>query len=315
MSITYKDVRNLLAKGKLKKAIDCSMALAQQTNDKDHIQNTISISARYSRNESSYNQGVLTPSNYNTETARITFSLQSELDEMEESYPDIRLSAPQDTSSNQKEATGNGNIIIEDVKNSQINIGKPDEKIKQKILFLAANPSNQASLQTDKEYRIISERMRRNEYYELLHPQFALTIENLVIAMNQKPHIVHFAGHGEQQGIVITNDQNRHQLMPTGALKRLFRQHKAGIQMILLNACYSESQAKVLSELGMYVIGMNNEAEDDAALDFASGMYIGLSEGKDVERAYDDAMIIIMVKHPKFADLPKVWKGGVLLDI
>ncbi|MEZ4884462.1 MAG: CHAT domain-containing protein [Chitinophagales bacterium] len=315
MCSTYQDVRNLLAKGKLNKAIECALAIAEQTQENRHTQNLISISARNHRNEDSHNKGILGQNDYNIESARITFSLQSELDEMEEDYPNLHLSSYEDAIKNRSEVTGNDNIVIQDIGSSQINFGKKDEKIKQKILFLAANPSNQASLQTDKEYRIISERMRRNEHYELLHPQFALTIENLVIAMNQKPHIVHFAGHGEQSGIIITNDQNNPQLMPTRALSRLFRQHKEGIQMILLNACYSESQAKVLSELGMYVIGMSKAAEDDAALDFASGVYIGLSEGKDVETAYDDAMIIIEVKHPQFADLPKVWKDGVLLDI
>lgn len=309
MCSTYQDVRSHISQGNLNKAIDCALQLARQKSDSESLVELNLLSSRYQKNERENRLGIVAASEYNSEHAKLALSLLTHVGKIEEKEKNPTKD------NNLIDRRGSGNISIQGVQNSQINIGGDQQKAKQKILFLAANPTDQASLQTDKEYRIISERMRRNEYYELLHPQFALTIENLLIAMNQKPQIVHFAGHGEQQGIIITNAQNQHKLMPTRALRRLFRQHKEGIQLILLNSCYSEAQAKVLSELGMYVIGMNNAAEDNAALDFAAGLYIGLSEGKDVERAYDDAMIMIETNHPDFADLPVVWKSGQQLDI
>ncbi|MGB0525075.1 MAG: CHAT domain-containing protein [Flammeovirgaceae bacterium] len=185
---------------------------------------------------------------------------------------------------------------------------------KQTILFLAANPNDSAVLQNDKEFRIISERLRRNQHYDLLRPEFAVTIENLLIAMNQQPNIVHFSGHGKQEGIMISNHQNTSQLMPTRALSRLFRQHRESVKLVLLNSCYSEEQAKVVSELDIYVIGMNDEIGESAAIDFASGIYIGLSEGKDFQKCFDDAMILLETKHDYATDLPQVWKGGEKLD-
>lgn len=185
---------------------------------------------------------------------------------------------------------------------------------KPKILFLAANPTDGGVLQSDKEYRLMSERMRRNEFYELLRPELSVTIENLLIAMNQKPQIVHFSGHGKQEGILISNAQNESQLMSTRALKRLFKQHQEGIQLILLNSCYSEEQAKAISELNIHIVGMSDEVDDAASIDFASGIYIGLSEGKAIEACYDDAMIMLETNHPYAVDLPKVWKDGALLD-
>lgn len=190
----------------------------------------------------------------------------------------------------------------------------PSEDTKPSILFLAANPTNEGVIQSDREYRLISERMRRNEHYDLLKPELAVTIENLLIAMNQKPQVVHFSGHGQQEGILISNAQNESQLMSTRALKRLFKQHKEDIQLILLNSCYSEEQAKAISELELCVIGMSDEVDDSASIDFASGIYIGLSEGKSIEACYDDAMIMLETNHPSAVELPKVWKNGELMD-
>lgn len=185
---------------------------------------------------------------------------------------------------------------------------------KHQILFLAASPTNLSRLQVDKEYKTVKQYLKNNSYYELLMPEFAVTVENMVIAMNQKPEIIHFSGHGKEKGIMISTDTNERQLMPTAALKRLFKQHVEDIQLVLLNSCYSEEQAKIISELGMVVIGMNDPIGDSAAIDFASGLYIGLSEGKSIKSSFDDAMIILSTKHPEDADLPKVWQSGKNLD-
>lgn len=219
------------------------------------------------------------------------------------------------THSNSSNISGDGNINIQGISNSTITVGDGAKKIKPKILFLSANPTDSGRLQTDKEYRLISERMRNNQHYELLKPELALTVENLIIAMNQKPEIVHFSGHGQQTGIIISTGLNESQVMSERALKRLFKQHKKNTKLVLLNACYSEPIAETLSNLGIYVIGMNDAAADLAAIDFAQGLYIGLGEGKNVETAFDDAMIVIETKHPNFADLPKVWYKGELLDL
>lgn len=200
-------------------------------------------------------------------------------------------------------------MIIDKIKNM---------KYKQKILFLAANPTDEARLQTDKEYKTIKDRIRgssNRDSFEFLSPEFGVTVEDLIRVMNQKPEIVHFSGHGSLDGIVIANDQNETQLMPTSAIERLFEQHQENINLVVLNACYSAEQAKVISEFGIYVIGMNVAIEDNAAISFAGGLYIGLGEGKSVEKAFVDAMIVISIKHPESDFIPEVWYNGQKLDL
>jgi hypothetical protein len=194
----------------------------------------------------------------------------------------------------------------------------PNPVSKQKILFLAASPTNEARLQTDAEYRIIQQRLQAAEErdsFELLNPALSVRITDLIKVMNQKPEIVHFSGHGSMDGIIISNDQNEAQLMPTAAIKRLFKQHKDSTRLVVLNACYSAEQAKVISEFEIYVIGMHVEIADDAAINFAGGLYIGLGAGKSIEQAFEDAMIVISTTHPNMELVPEIWKDGEKLDL
>lgn len=225
--------------------------------------------------------------------------------------------------------TGNGNISLQEI-NGNVNFNKnnnakannsderEEERIKTKILFLAANPSNEARVQTDKEFETIKQQLNSGEErdkFELLMPTLSLTVQELIKVMNKKPNIVHFAGHGEEEGIIITNSHNERQLMPTKSLKRLFRQHKEATKLVVLNSCYSAAQAETISNLGFYVIGMNTEVADTASLSFAGGLYIGLAAGKEVEMAYDDAMIVLEADFPDVSTTPEIWKDGKKLDL
>lgn len=187
-----------------------------------------------------------------------------------------------------------------------------------KILFLSANPSDQARIQTDKEHRIIKsemERGRHRDFFEFLPSQFAVTITELLRAMNDKPNIVHFSGHGETKSILITTDNNKTQIVPIRALKRLFTPLKDITKIVLLNSCYSAEQAKIISEYGMFVIGMNLPVGDEAAISFAKGLYNGLGEGKTIEAAYNDAMIVLETENPDYAEVVEVWKNGKKLNL
>jgi hypothetical protein len=196
----------------------------------------------------------------------------------------------------------------------------PDPQVpaKTKILFLAANPDNETRLQTDREYRLLRAQLERGsqrDAFDFLPPQFAVTITELVRAMNDKPNIVHFSGHGETNGILITTEDNKSQPIPLPALQRLFRPLKGITQIVVLNACYSAEQAKEISKLGIYVVGNNNPITDPAALDLSEGLYNGFGEGKSFEDAFNDAMIVVLTRNADQAAIIEVWKDGVKLDL
>lgn len=187
-----------------------------------------------------------------------------------------------------------------------------------KILFLAANPSDISRLQLGLEYRRLKNELlkgRSRDMFEFLPPQFDMTVSELIRAMNERPDIVHFSGHGNEEGIYVSDEQNKAQLMPLPALQRLFKPHQGHIRLIVLNSCYSAEQAKEISRFGMYVVGNNFKIADPASISFSEGLYNGLGEGKSVEEAYNDAMIAVLTNNTSAAGIIEIWKDGEKLDL
>ncbi len=187
-----------------------------------------------------------------------------------------------------------------------------------KILFVAASPDELDRIQVEKEYRIIKTEMGLGQYrdrYEFLQPQFGVTITDLVRAMGQKPQIVHFSGHGDEKGLILATEDGKSQPMPEAALRRLFKPLQGVGQIVLLNACYSATQATEISKFGLYVVGANEQISDEASLAFAKGLYIGLGDGKSFEDAYNDAMIVLITVDAAFETVLEVWKDGIKLEL
>jgi len=71
-----------------------------------------------------------------------------------------------------------------------------------------------------------------------------------------KPNIVHFCGHGEaEDGIAFEDDNGNTKLVNSEALSGFFELFEDNVECILLNACYSEVQAKSLNKYIKYVLG------------------------------------------------------------
>jgi hypothetical protein len=159
------------------------------------------------------------------------------------------------------------------------------------------------------------ERGSHRDKFEFLQPQLAVTITELLRAMNAGPNIVHFSGHGSPEGILITKDDNQTQVLTADVLERLFKPLKECTEIVVLNSCYSASQAEFISRLGMYVVGNNLTIGDGAAISFAKGLYNGLSEGKSFEAAVNDARIVVMTEARVYSAVVEVWLGGRKLDV
>jgi predicted transcriptional regulator len=66
----------------------------------------------------------------------------------------------------------------------------------------------------------------------------------------------------------------------------LFEQFASQVNCVVLNACYSETQANAIAKHIDCVIGMNQAIGDRAAIAFAIGFYQALGAGLTVEEAY-----------------------------
>ena len=160
------------------------------------------------------------------------------------------------------------------------------------ILVLASNLTDQGRLRLDKEVREIEEGLLRSQYREKfnLKQRWAVRADDLRRALlDFKPQIVHFCGHGSgADGLVVENDAGIAQVVPTNALANFFKRFATrGLECVVLNACYSEVQAKAIAQHIDYVVGMNSAMVDDAAIKFAVGFYDELGAGWSYEDAYN----------------------------
>ena len=308
----YETIRNYITSGRLNDAFKATAAWTQNIGDSTLQEEFDLLQARYQGNEQRNNKGLVAYHDYLATQNNLTKSIFRFLNKLKQAAE----------TQNSYQLAGNDHIVLQNISGSQINIGgntpKASTNSKRKILFLAANPTDASRLQTDKEYRIIKAELERGQHrdaFEFVLPQLSLTIGELIRAMTAKPEIVHFSGHGIKKGIVTVQDNNQSQIIPLPALQRLFKRVKGHTQIVVLNACYSADQAKVISQLGMYVIGNNLPIGDDAAISFAKGFYIGLGDGKTVEEAFDDAMIVLLTENAKYVDVVEIWKDGVQLDL
>lgn len=158
-----------------------------------------------------------------------------------------------------------------------------------RILFLAANPLTTSHLDLEEELRGIEAELRavRFRHDITLTTGHAARADDLVRLLRQhQPSIVHFSGHGEPDGIVLRTEAG-HAVVPGDALTRLFRDR--GVALVVLNACYSDTQARQLLQAVPAVIGTTDAVDDEAARRFSVAFYRTLGNGHPVKDAFRDA--------------------------
>jgi hypothetical protein len=162
----------------------------------------------------------------------------------------------------------------------------------KKILILTANPKNTDQLRLGEEVSKIQkalDRSRNRDQFEII-TRWAVQVDDLQpILMEHTPaDIVHFSGHGGgSHGLVLENEMGQMQLVSSAALARLFKAFKAEVECVVLNACYSEEQAKAIHQHISCVIGMNQAIGDKAAIKFAEGFYRALGFDKTYKEAFE----------------------------
>ncbi len=158
------------------------------------------------------------------------------------------------------------------------------------ILFLAAEPTDTARLRLGEEVREIQERLQLAKARDnfTLYQRFSVRPADISQALlDLNPHIVHFAGHGTATGEICVEDRSGKMLaVQPDALAALFENFANQVDCVLLNACYSETQAQAIGVHINYVIGMNKDIGDKAAIAFAVGFYQALGAGRPIVEAY-----------------------------
>ncbi|MBF0383781.1 MAG: CHAT domain-containing protein [Magnetococcales bacterium] len=179
---------------------------------------------------------------------------------------------------------------------------------KVKILMLAANPKNTTNLRLDEEVREISDRLFRSEFRDriIINQHWATRVSDISESLlRYNPNIVHFSGHGNQDGELIFEDNSGKSIsLSKSSISDLFRILKDDIKCVVLNACYSENQARAIADHIDCVVGMSSEIDDNSAVNFASGFYRAIGFNRSIQTAFDLAKNEIDLEGNKGCTVP-----------
>lgn len=174
------------------------------------------------------------------------------------------------------------------------------------ILFLAANPSDETKLRLGAEATRIKEALesasnRNFQFFE----EHAIRLDSLQrTILRRNATIVHFSGHGSDEGRLVFEDlSGRGVTADSKAIAEIFRLASENTRLIVLNACYSEEQARALAVHVDAVIGMRSAICDESAIAFAKSLYETLGEGRSVRTAFDLAKNYLKLQQLPGAEL------------
>lgn len=163
----------------------------------------------------------------------------------------------------------------------------PDNLPEQiRIVIIAANPTDTMPLRLNDELDAIIQavqisdtncKLRFAEPHTRLSAQLADLIEALI---RIRPHIIHFAGHGAENGNLKLQgvDGRSLDLSPSQLLQLLKLVHdRSPLTAVVFNLCHSFTLLEQAAPLFDYVIGWKGELPDAKGKTFAEGFYRSLA--------------------------------------
>jgi len=180
-------------------------------------------------------------------------------------------------------------------------LSNPQNRVRKiKALFLASNPKGTTPLELDREIREITAKIRASEYRDSIDliSAWAVRPDDLLQLLNQhRPQIVHFSGHGSKVGeIILVDDHGASKPVSPAAIKALFNALKGNISVVIMNACYSRSQAEAITQVIDCAIGMNDAIGDEAAITFAASFYRAIGFGSSIKEAFDQGIVALLLE-------------------
>ena len=130
--------------------------------------------------------------------------------------------------------------------------------------------------------------------------------QDLLQAINENnPTIVHFSGHGDEHGnLVFQGHQGESRLVTPEAISASLATFSESVDLVFFNACFSATQASLITNHIKAAIGMSDAVNDDVARVFAAQFYSSVGFGRSLQTAFEQARAALLLEGIGQDELP-----------
>jgi tetratricopeptide (TPR) repeat protein len=189
-----------------------------------------------------------------------------------------------------------------------------------KLLFLSAVPFGRTFINIKGEVQAVRKKIaasRQEERFEFIEVA-DVRLDALPGRLTQhQPHIVHFTGHGTEEGnLLLLRDDGEEVEASPELLAAYLRNLQLGgnLRVALFNCCHSDRVARAAVRTLDCAIGTAEEMPDQAAPAFAGDFYLMLASGTSVKEAYETARLR-MSAEPVMKDFTALKGFAVVKDL
>lgn len=188
---------------------------------------------------------------------------------------------------------------------------KPESKLT--VLYLTSAPESEDALRTEAEMRRVQEAIRGSAYRNkvALHLRPAAGATTILDGLNDlRPQVVHFSGHGDDDGILLDDGKMAKStglFLDYATLANALDASDTPPSLVVLNACNSLKGARKLLKAAKAVIAMADSISDQGAGAFAAQFYAAVASAQPVGKALQQAVVALqMSAHVADSKLPKI---------
>src|SRR5215213_3306807 len=187
---------------------------------------------------------------------------------------------------------------------------------KTRILFLSANPWTTSRILVDEEAREIFERIQEGpcrDGFELHKHTATRAIDLQRLLLLHRPHIVHFSGHGSKKHkLIFGGAPGRGKTIDHQGLVNVLALYSRHLRLVLLNACFTKTQARSIADVIDYSVGTGKGIGDKGSVAFAGAFYRALGFGKSIREAFNSAKAeLVLTKMPRTQGIELFVRNGI----
>lgn len=180
-----------------------------------------------------------------------------------------------------------------------------------KVLFASSNPLKTSRLTLDEEVRDIQEKAGQANSGKCIEfiPVPAARPDDLLQWLNKHSDasVLHFAGHGEEAGIVLQDAGGNPQEVSLRAVAEMLSSVTTKVRLVFLGACYTAEKAECLNEAVDFVIAMSGTVGSEVVSIFSAAFYRAVGFGRTVWEAFEQGRAAIRLQGLPSVDKPMLY--------